>query len=129
MQARDAGRFGLTLPAPVVDWPSIRDRVFGRIDPISEAGLAWRLSDPSVTLFRGTARFTGVRTLAVTLAETGDEVGFTADQVVLAAGSRPYHAPIEGFVVRRSVTFDRRLPGSSGESEVAGQLVESCGPM
>jgi len=97
VQARDAGRFGLTLPAPVVDWPSIRDRVFGRIDPISEAGLAWRLSDPSVTLFRGTARFTGVRTLAVTLAETGDEVGFTADQVVLAAGSRPYHAPIEGF--------------------------------
>ncbi len=97
LDAVDAKRFGLTLPKPGVDWPAIRDRVFGRIDPISEGGLEYREQGSLLTLYRGTARFSGVRTLRVTLTETGDEVELTADQIVLAAGSRPYHAPIQGL--------------------------------
>ncbi len=97
LAARDAKRFGLTLPKPVVDWPAIRDRVFGRIDPISEGGLDYRESLPNVTLLRGTAEFTGVRTLRVSLNDSDEQVELTADQVVIAAGSRPFHAPIQGF--------------------------------
>lgn len=93
-QARRATRFGVSVGEVGVDWPAVRDRVFGRIDPISEAGLAWR--EQTVDLMRGHARFTGVRTLTVTAADGGERT-FTADQVVLAAGSRPHHAPITGL--------------------------------
>ena len=96
-QARDAKRFGLAVNKPGVDWPAIRDRVFGRIDPISEAGLDYRLNGPLLTLLRGQARFTGVRTIAVSLHDSDEVVEFTADQIVLAAGSRPSHAPIGGL--------------------------------
>ena len=73
-------------------WRDLRDRVFGRIDPISRGGHAWRAQSPNVTLFEGHARFTGVRTL-----DTGTGVTITADQVVIAAGSRPVAPEIEGL--------------------------------
>ena len=95
--ARDSTRFGLDIANPGVDWPAIRDRVFSRIDPISEGGRDYREHLPYVTLLRGTARFTGVRTVTVTMNDSDEEVSFTADQIVLATGSRPYHAPIQGL--------------------------------
>ena len=44
-----------------VDWPALRDRVFGRIDPIVAAGKAYRQGPdcPNVTVYTGTARFVG----------------------------------------------------------------------
>jgi mycothione reductase len=73
---------------PTVDWPAIRDRIFGRIDPISRGGLGWRESQPNVAMMRGTARFTGVRELEVSYPD-GSTEALTADQIVVAAGSRP----------------------------------------
>jgi len=60
-EIRGAGRYGIHAEPPTVDWPAIRDRVFGRIDPIAQGGMEWRESQPNVSLMRGTARFTGVR--------------------------------------------------------------------
>jgi mycothione reductase len=40
LEAADSHRLGVTFPGPSVDWPDIRDRVFGRIDAISAGGLA-----------------------------------------------------------------------------------------
>jgi mycothione reductase len=78
-------------------WPEIRDRVFGRIDPISSGGRAWRVDgNPNVTLFEGHARFVDVRTLHVDLNRGGSET-ITADQVVIAAGGRPVVPDIEGL--------------------------------
>src|SRR4029079_19744976 len=48
-----------TFAAPTVDWPGIRDRVFGRIDPISAGGEAYRRSQEHTTLYRAPATFTG----------------------------------------------------------------------
>ncbi len=73
------------------DWPAIRDRVFGRIDPIAEAGAAYRESLPNVTVYRDSARFTGPKQVAV-----GGEV-ITADKIVLAAGARPVIPDIAGL--------------------------------
>jgi mycothione reductase len=87
-EIRGAGRYGLRASAPSVDWPAIRDRIFGRIDPISLAGLGWRESQPNVAMMRGTARFTGVRELEVSYPD-GSVESLTADRIVLAAGSRP----------------------------------------
>ena len=38
----DAARFGLTEQLQDVDWPAIRDRIFGRIDPITAGGEEYR---------------------------------------------------------------------------------------
>src|ERR671911_1224666 len=48
VDADDAARLGVAFPVPEVDWPGIRDRIFGRIDPISAAGEAYRRTQDDV---------------------------------------------------------------------------------
>ncbi|WP_114856524.1 mycothione reductase [Brachybacterium sp. YJGR34] len=95
----ESSRFGLTEQLRHVDWPAIRDRIFGRIDPITAGGEEYRRDHPDnadLTLMRGTARFTGPRTLRV-LGEDGTERTVTADTIVLGAGSRPVLPPVAGI--------------------------------
>lgn len=92
LEADDARRLGITFDTPAVDWPAIRDRIFGRIDPISHGGEQYRDGQEHVTLYRTRARFTGERTLAL---DTGEEI--TADRVVVASGSRPNGLDLEGL--------------------------------
>jgi mycothione reductase len=92
--AAHGGRLGLETRFRRARWPEIRERVFGRIDPISIGGRHWRADrNENVTLFEGHARFVGVRTL-----DTGTGETITADQVVIAAGSRPVLPEIEGLL-------------------------------
>ncbi|MFT7838383.1 mycothione reductase [Saccharothrix sp. BKS2] len=78
-------RLGVDAHLDGVRWTDVRDRIFGRIDPISEGGRRWRAEEnANVTVFAGTARFVGPRTL-----DTGTGETITADRFVLAAGSRP----------------------------------------
>lgn len=86
-----AKRVGVTIGEVQADWPAIRDRIFGRIDPISEGGEQWRLSNINVTLYREAANFTGPKQLLI-----GDET-ITADRFVLAAGSRPQIPVLPGM--------------------------------
>ena len=83
--AATAGRLGIDATVDKVRWTDIRDRVFGRIDPISAAGRDYRAGARTITLYEGHARFTGPRQVRV----DGPDVDLTADRVVLAAGSRP----------------------------------------
>jgi len=70
------------------DWPAIRDRVFGRIDPIAEGGERYRSSEQEhVTVYKGSGVFTGDKTLTIEMNDGSTEV-ITADRVVLAAGAR-----------------------------------------
>ena len=83
---RRAGHLGVDATVDKVRWTDIRDRVFGRIDPISAAGRHYRADRcRHITLYEGHARFTGPRELHV----EGPDVALTADQIVVAAGSRP----------------------------------------
>ncbi|WP_433274832.1 mycothione reductase [Actinosynnema sp. CS-041913] len=78
-------RLGVDATLDGVRWADVRDRVFGRIDPISEGGRHWRAEEnANVTLYEGTAKFVGPKTL-----DTGTGEVITADRFVLAAGSRP----------------------------------------
>jgi mycothione reductase len=84
----DAARFGVDATLGGVRWSDIVSRVFGRIDPIAMGGENYRRSSPQVTVYDTHTRFDrpqpdGRHTLRT---EAGDE--FTADQVVIAAGSR-----------------------------------------
>ena len=96
--AREWDRLGLHGPAPAVDWVTIRDRVFGRIDPISASGREYRRSGtPNVTLYEAHAEFSGPKTLRLSTGET-----LTADQIVLATGTR---AVAPDLIERSDVEF------------------------
>lgn len=94
--AAEADRLGLHFAPPSVDWPAIRDRTFGRIDPIAADGERYRRSQDHVTVLHGEARFTGDRTVVVT-APDGGATEVSADRVVLAAGASPITPPIDGL--------------------------------
>ncbi len=85
-----AARLGVDLEYRGADWPAIRDRIFGRIDPISAGGLDWRERAANVTVFHAEAAFTGPNTLRV----GEDEI--SADHIVIAAGSRPRELDVPG---------------------------------
>lgn len=80
-----AEKYGVDATLDGVRWSDIVKRVFGRIDPISAGGERYRSEDsPNTTVYRGHATFTGDKTI-----DTGTGETITADQVVIAAGSRP----------------------------------------
>jgi mycothione reductase len=84
-----AGALGVDLALEKVRWADIRDRIFGRIDPISAGGREYRAGgEPNTTLYEAHARFTAPGTLALSTGET-----ITADRIVLATGSRPAVPP------------------------------------
>lgn len=65
--ARESG-LNLDTSYSGVDWPALRDRIFGRIDAISNGGERYRASGTEgLTLYRGTARFTGDRAFSIEL--------------------------------------------------------------
>ncbi|KAA2258539.1 mycothione reductase [Solihabitans fulvus] len=82
-------RLGVDAHLDRVRWPDVRDRIFGRIDPIASGGRRYRVEDnPNITVYEGQGRFTGPKTLTVAYPD-GREETITADRFVLAAGSRP----------------------------------------
>jgi mycothione reductase len=81
---RDAGRLGVDARVDGVRWRDIRDRVFGRIDPISAGGLAYREASTNVAVLHGRGTFTAPRRLQV-----GESGPISAEQVVIATGARP----------------------------------------
>ena len=87
----DSERLGIHTRFDGVDWPAVRDRIFGRIDPIAESGRLYRQEMPNVTVYTSTARFVGPRTVAV-----GDET-ITAERIVVAAGARPAIPDVKGL--------------------------------
>jgi len=87
----ESGRLGVDLELRDVHWAEIRDRIFGRIDPISAGGLKWRSSNENVTVLTEEAHFLDPHTLQV-----GDQT-ITADRFVLAAGSRPILPDLAGL--------------------------------
>ena len=89
--AEESRRLGLVPSGIAVDWPVVRDRIFGRIDPIAAGGRDYRISLPHVDVYEGSARFVGTRTIEV----LGRQI--TGRQVVIAAGARPFVPDIPGL--------------------------------
>ncbi len=123
--ARHAGRLGLDITVNGADWAAIRDRVFGRIDPIADSGREYRAAGTAnVTLVSGTARFVDTHVLDV------DGRRITAPKILLAAGSRPSIPAIDGLVETGFHTSDsimrlERLPerlGIIGGGYIAAEM-------
>ncbi|MFZ0834979.1 MAG: mycothione reductase [Mycobacterium sp.] len=99
--ANDSTRFGVDARVDAVRWPDIVSRIFGRIDPLSVGGQNYRRSSPNVTVYDKHTWFgpsrNGRHTLRV---DGGDE--FTADKVVIAAGSR---AVVPKFIADCGISY------------------------
>jgi mycothione reductase len=102
-----ATKLGVDLDLRGVRWRDIQARIFGRIDPMAANGRGHRQRSDNVTVFDGRARFVGPRELDVGAAEM-----ITADQVVIAAGSRPVVPDLPGLSSVQFHTSDTvmRLP-------------------
>jgi len=99
--AREADRLGVRAEVRDVRWREMRDRIFGRIDAISHGGLEYRRTLPHVTVYEEYVRFTGPRTLRTA---SGEEL--TAEQIVVASGSRPVLPEIPGIDLPQVHTSD-----------------------
>jgi len=91
LNAQTANKLGVNSSFSGVDWEGIQRRIFGRIDPIAEAGLNYRESLENVTVYRDKAAFISENTVAL-----GKEV-VSADQIVIAAGASPVTPHLSGL--------------------------------
>ncbi len=87
---RESARLGVQATLDKADWPAVRSRVFGRIDPIHQSAVDYRRAN-GIDVHTHPARFVGERRLRV-----GDDT-LVADRVVLAAGSRPVVPDLPGI--------------------------------
>ena len=85
---RESARYGVDAHVDGVRWTDVVSRVFGRIDPIAMGGENYRRSSPNVEVFGSHTRFAPTNSDGRYSLQTDDGDEFTADQVVIAAGSR-----------------------------------------
>jgi mycothione reductase len=86
---RRSSKYGVDATLDKVRWTDIRDRIFGRIDPIAAGGERYRVHDnDNVTVYKGQCRFVGPKQL-----DTGTGETISADRFVIAAGARPMIPP------------------------------------
>jgi mycothione reductase len=95
--ARHAPALGVDTSYDGADWPAVRDRIFGRIDPIVAGGKRYREGQPNVDVYSSHATFVADHTLTVSTDGKGSGEQITADQIVIAAGSRVDVAPVPGL--------------------------------
>ncbi|MDX2704320.1 mycothione reductase [Streptomyces sp. PA03-6a] len=88
--ARAAARLGVRATVEPVDWKTVRDRVFHRIDPLHDSALDYR-RDHGIDVYTEEARFVGPKVLQV----GGERI--TADTIVVAVGSRPDVPDVPGL--------------------------------
>jgi mycothione reductase len=96
----ESAKYGVDEELKGVRWRDVRDRIFGRIDPIAAGGAEYRRShedNKNVDVYEGTGRFTGLKELRVSFPDGRPDEVLTADRFVLAAGGRPVIPDIPGI--------------------------------
>jgi len=89
--AREAGRFGVMLPEPVIDWDAVRAHVQGVIAAIAPTDSEERFRSLGATVIKGEARFVAPDAIAV----NGQRL--TARRIVIATGTTAFVPPIPGL--------------------------------
>lgn len=99
----EAARLGVHAHVDSIDWDSIKERVFAdRIDAIADGGEAYRRGPetPNIDVYDRHAVFVGPRRIRT--GQGDEEMEITADQIIIAAGSR---TTIPGFVTESGVRY------------------------
>ncbi|GAB86143.1 mycothione reductase [Gordonia rubripertincta] len=93
--ATQGARLGVHAKVDSVDWPGIVERVFGRIDPISQGGKEYRVDRcENITVYSSHVEFDGRDEDGLYRLVTADGATVLAREAVLAAGSRAVIPPI-----------------------------------
>lgn len=100
---RSASKYGIDATIDQVRWDDIRDRVFGRIDPISAGGKDYRVNGPGTTAYLGQATFVAERTLEISGLPDGEVKTISGDQVVIATGA---HAVVPDAITASGVKYE-----------------------
>lgn len=88
----DAAQLGVDMSFNSADWPAIRDRIFSRVDVISDGGKNYRDEElDHTTLITEEVHFSGPKQLTTATGRV-----LEADQIVIAAGSRPSVPEVPG---------------------------------
>ena len=113
---RGAGRFGIQARVDGVDWESIIRRVSDEIDGDARVIEAGNRQTPNITVFKGSGRFVGEKTVEV----NGERIG--AESILIAAGARPRVPQINGISDVPYVTSDEalRLPRQPRRLSIVG---------
>ena len=111
-----AGQFGIKASIEAVDWQFIIRRAYDEIDSEAQAIEEGNRQAPNITVYKGTSRFVGNKTLEV----NGEQIG--AETVVIAAGTRPTVPEIPGLRDVPYVTSDEalRLPEQPRRLTIVG---------
>lgn len=100
-RSKEAARLGVELEHRSTAWRDIRDRIFGRIDAISQGGLQWRKSLDNVDVYQEFVQFIDTHTL-----RTDSGIELTAPQIVVATGSRVSLPQVPGIDLPQVHTSD-----------------------
>ncbi|MGW8813228.1 mycothione reductase [Gordonia terrae] len=101
--ATHGARLGVHAKVDSVDWPGIVERVFGRIDPLSQGGKEYRVDRcENITVYDSHVEFDGRDDDGRYRLVTRDGDTVLAAEVVLAAGSR---AVIPDVIADSGVTY------------------------
>ncbi len=118
--ARIGRRFGVTGPAPTVDWVQVNAHVQGVIGAIAPHDSVARFEGLGVTVLQARARFTGPRTVLA-----GD-TEVKARRFVIATGSRAAVPPIPGL---DQVPFFTNETLFENTAAIAHLIVIGAGPI
>ncbi len=108
--------FGIKVKVEAVDWQFIIRRMAEEVDGDAQAVEEGNRQAPNVTVFKGSARFVGEKTL-----EVGGE-RISAETIVIAAGTRPSVPDIAGLTDVPYITSDQalRLPEQPRRLAIVG---------
>lgn len=128
---RGAHQFGITAKVESVDWPAIINRVNEEIDGDAANIERGNREIENITVYSGSAKFTGEKTIEV----NGEEI--TADTVLVAAGTRPAVPDLPGLEPGAYITSDEALRLSEqperltilGSGYIAGEMAHFFGSL
>lgn len=96
METRHAKRIGLDIELKSIDWETISAEVWKSINKSEK--LESNLDKiENLTVFKGTAEFTGHKTMRVLRADGSYSEVFTGKKIIIGAGARTHIPPIEGL--------------------------------
>lgn len=91
--AREGSHLGVECTEVHTDWAKIRDRVFSRVDSISDDGLLYRENSRNIAVYQQHAKFVSSPDDDRIRLRLTDGTILSTRRVVLAAGSRPAVPP------------------------------------
>jgi pyruvate/2-oxoglutarate dehydrogenase complex dihydrolipoamide dehydrogenase (E3) component len=114
---RDAGRFGVLVGAPSIDYARVREYVAGRIAAIAPHDSAERFRSLGCHVFLGRASFVDSHTVSVSPQSGASAFRLKGRRFVVATGSAPRVPKLSGlaeagFLTNLSVFSHDRLPAS-----------------